>query len=328
MKFRTELKIPPYPIQIDHNDQVCLLGSCFSSNIGDRLGLHKFRTAYNFHGTLFNPASIERILTALRSESELDDENEQFVERDGLYFSLHHHSSLHHKTHTGLLSMVASRNANLESYLENSSIVFITLGTAWVYELRSTGEVIANCQKLPAKYFSKRLLKFEEIVNQLKRINQTLLSLNPSVNIVYTLSPVRHIKDGIAENSLSKALLRAAISTICDADEPAHYFPSYEIMMDDLRDYRFYTDDMLHPNEMAIDYIWQKFSEAFFDEATCSLNKEIHKIVTSSLHKPIAVSAKVNEFARKNLTKIERLERQLGRVDFSSEKNRFEQMLT
>lgn len=288
MKFRTELLISPFSFTIDHSKSVVLLGSCFSENIGQRLKSFYFNTKVNPHGTVFNPHSLAQILEiALEKQAVPSD----FIcSVNGLYKSYLHHSSLFAHCEKDLQSAVALKNTELLATIRQCQTVFITLGTSYVYSLTNGSGVVNNCQKQAQNLFSKRLLSPSEIKDSIEKTIALLKQLNPMVQLVFTLSPVRHIKDGFAENNLSKALLLAGIHSVLKKSTNCHYFPSYELVIDDLRDYRFYEKDLIHPNELAIDYIWQKFESAFFIKKTQEINRKIERLNAALKHRILANS--------------------------------------
>lgn len=288
MKFRTELLISPFSFTIDHSKSVVLLGSCFSENIGQRLKSFHFNTKVNPHGTVFNPHSLAQILEIALEKQAITPEFICSV--NGLYKSYLHHSSLFAHSKKDLQSAIALKNAELLAAIRQCQIVFITLGTAWVYALINGKGLVNNCQKQAQILFNKRLLSLTEIKDSIEKTIAQLKQLNPYIQLVFTLSPVRHIKDGFAENNLSKALLLAGIHSVFEKWTNCHYFPSYELVIDDLRDYRFYEKDLIHPNEIAIDYVWQKFESAFFGIKTQEINRKIERLNAALKHRILASS--------------------------------------
>ncbi len=285
MNLQTQIKLPDYPFTISHQDKVLSFGSCFSENIGDKLKEHKFDVLVNPYGILFNPISV---CTAINECLE----NKSYLEADlnnnkEIHFSFNHHSRFAGLNKAEVLESINSSISQANSYLSDANVVVLTFGTAWVYRLKETNQVVANCYKLPNTLFNKELLSINEIVAEVSDSINKLRSVNPSVKIITTISPVRHWKDGVVENQHSKATLHLALKELNEGFEDSYYFPSYEIMMDELRDYRFYGDDMLHPSELAIDYIWEKFGDSFFDTNTKELNKRISKLNKEKNHKPL-----------------------------------------
>lgn len=245
--FRTTFKITKSSIQFNHKDAFLLIGSCFSENIGKQLNNLKFDCISNPLGISYNPISIHQLLqlsSPLKVEA-----------REGIFFSYHLHSELNQMNEASFHATVKKQFLMQQQQLEKQGTLIITYGTAWVYELKEENTIVNNCQKMPASHFNKRMLSINEIVNSWQTTHSALQHKFPDLNIIFTLSPVRHLKDGVRENQLSKAVLNIAIQQICEQYNNCSYFPSYEIMMDDLRDYRFYEADLIHPNQIAIDYI-------------------------------------------------------------------------
>lgn len=284
MKLKTEIKLAKQPFEISHRDKIISFGSCFSENIGEKLSRHKFDTLVNPFGILFNPISVVRAIKECLehiqySESDLNNNNE-------VYFSFNHHSKFSGLNKAEVVHKINSAIANANSYLNSSNTLILTFGTAWVYRIKETDEVVANCYKLPNEVFNKELLSIQEIVAEVSDAIDILKSNNPELKIITAISPVRHWKDGVVENQQSKATLHLALKEINENFLNSVYFPSYEILLDELRDYRFYADDMLHPSPVAIDYIWEKFGDFFFSSGTKKLNKRIEQINKEKNHKP------------------------------------------
>ncbi|MDR1679730.1 MAG: GSCFA domain-containing protein [Prevotellaceae bacterium] len=285
MNFRTLVSIAPSPDRILHNSRLLMLGSCFAENMGERLINAGFTVDLNPFGILYNPLSIEQALTQL-----LDDKRyraNELVEYEGLWHSMMHHSRFSASSKDECLKKINDRIALSVENFKKADFLFITFGTAWIYELVNTGAVAANCHKLPERYFSRRRLTVEEIVEKYTKLVEKLLKTNPQLRIIFTVSPIRHWKDGAHGNNLSKATLLLAIEQITQQFDNASYFPAYELVLDELRDYRFYTDDMQHPSAVAVNYIWQRLGETFFSEETKKLAAENEKQARIAAHKPI-----------------------------------------
>ena len=269
MKLQTQIPIKKQQHnQIDYTSKLFLVGSCFSENIGNKLNYFKFQATQNPFGILFHPKSIETFITnainkKVYSESDLVFQNERWHCFDA-------HSSLSSSDKNELLENLNSAIVSTNNKLKKTSHIIITLGTAWVYRFIETDEIVANCHKIPQKKFLKELLTVDEITESLEAIIALLKSINRDVNIIFTVSPVRHLKDGFIENTQSKAHLIAGIHNTINAPKNINYFPSYELMMDELRDYRFYAEDMIHPNTTAINYIWEKFTDTWFSAEIAS----------------------------------------------------------
>ena len=291
MKFRTEIKIEKGNPQINYDSKIALFGSCFSDHISNYLKRFQFRTFTNSHGILFHPLAIENAISQNldRKIYEIDDLNQL----DEIWFSYQHHSKFSSVDPKKTLENINQSIDEGHLFLSKSTHLIITLGTAWVYK-RSNGRVVANCHKVAQSEFDKILLSEEEVSNSLIRTIEKLKLQTPGIEVILTLSPVRHLKDGFIENSRSKALLLSAIHKVCDM-KLANYFPSFEIMMDDLRDYRFYDKDLIHPSETAVNYIWEQFSSAWIDPAIEKDMKEIDRVFTSMEHKPFHEESAVHQ---------------------------------
>jgi hypothetical protein len=283
LNFRTEIKITESYPTINHESKILLLGSCFSENIGNKLAFFKFKQKTNPYGVLFHPKAIETLVNDCIDEKQYL--GSDLFSFNDLFHSYHHHSSFSNSSEEKVLYKINNAIQNTTFFLKKASHLVITLGTAWAYRHKKTGNIVANCHKIPQKAFEKVLLSTNEIEECLHRIQKRVIAFNPSLKIIFTLSPVRHLKDGFTENTLSKSHLNAAIHQICKA-ENCFYFPAYEIVMDDLRDYRFYKKDMLHPNAVAIDYIWEQFSKNWISEGSKEHFKIIESIQKGLLHKP------------------------------------------
>lgn len=317
MKLQTEIILKPEQNLIDYSSRILLLGSCFSENIGSKLEFYKFQNTINPFGIIFNPVSLEKLI--LRA---VDDE--KFTEKDifsinGYWHCFEVHSLLTSEDKNQFLSLLNSKLEELKNEIESATHIFFTFGTAWVYEHLEMNEIVANCHKVPQKQFHKKLLDVETIHKSIGGISKSIQKLNSEVTIVHTVSPVRHIKDGFVENSLSKAHLLTGVHKAVATQENQFYFPSYEIMMDELRDYRFYKDDMLHPNKTAIEIIWEKFNQAWISENTKQLQKEIANIQAGLQHRPFNIESEEYKTFRKKLQeKISDIENRFPQIHFKT----------
>ncbi len=264
MELKTTIEIKPTEEKIHPHDRITSIGSCFADHIGSRFEEMKMDILSNPFGIIYNPISEMRLIKAALNGEDLNEDH--IIENRDIYNHLDAHSIFGKKNLSELKEGIREANSKLKEYLETSKVLILTFGTAWVYRYEKTQQIIANCHKLPSQNFQKELLELEEIVNEVTSTLQLLKERNPALRIILTVSPVRHIKDGIPENSLSKAILRLAANKIKKAIDKTYYFPAFELMMDDLRDYRFYAEDMIHPNNEARNFIWQRFRETFFSE--------------------------------------------------------------
>ena len=301
MKLQTQIPlIKESRNLINYNSKIVLLGSCFSENIGNQLDYYKFQTTQNPFGILFHPIAIENLITNAINEKKYT-ENDVFFNNEQ-YHSFDTHSSLSANNERDFLDNLNSSIKSTRKTLEEASHIIITLGTSWVYRYIESDQIVANCHKVPQKKFLKEILSVDTISESLEAIILLIKSINKNASILFTVSPVRHIKDGFIENSQSKSHLITAIHQVIDKRKYNYYFPSYEIMMDELRDYRFYAEDMIHPNKTTINYIWEKFMSTWFDVSTNSTMKEIDIIQKGMLHKPF------NPNSEKQLQFLENLE--------------------
>ena len=311
MRFRTEIEHTPLKATIDYSTKIFAVGSCFATNIATRLARAKFRIVTSPTGILFNPASIARTLTAFATNQAADPA--RIVSRGEEWVSLDCHSDLMQPTAKLAAERYNSAIAAGRDALLAADCVIITLGTAWVYEHTATGAIVANCHKQPQKEFSRRRLSTSEICEMFRPLLGGILR---SKQVIFTISPVRHIADGLAENSLSKATLRIAVAELCNEFSNADYFPAYEIVTDDLRDYRFYADDLVHPSSQAVEYIWEKFVASAITTEAQQLLPKVEKIVAAAAHRPLnPQSEEYKKFCSRHISEA----KALSSIDFSSE---------
>ena len=323
--FRTTLEINRSKISIEHQQQILSMGSCFAQNIGEHLIQHKFSLLLNPFGILYNPISIEQGLDFLLAGKRMSEDT--LFQHHELWHSFHYHGQFSHPNKQIALRQINEALANGSTVLQKASRIILTFGTAHVFILKKNNKVVANCHQLPASNFLRKRLSVDEIVKPMLSILQKLKNNKADLEIILTLSPVRHIRDGFIENQKSKASLLLAIEAICQQLEFVHYFPAYELMMDDLRDYRFYKADMIHPNETAIEYIWQKFQSSFFTKETMELAKKLNAIVKASQHRLLhPQSAGAIKFVKKHLQKIDSLEKEFPFISFQQEREWFQSL--
>lgn len=318
MKFSIPVVIPSAKKLIDYKDSLLILGSCFAENIGEKLTSHKFNTTVNPFGIIYNPISIANSLTHILNNSYFKEDKLLFF--NDKWLSLQHHGAFSNTNKTECLQAINQSITSSNQQLKNATHLFITFGSAWVYEHEKHG-LVANCHKIPAKHFTKRLLKVEEIVAAYTSLIKNIKSSNADINIVFTVSPVRHAKDGLWENNLSKAVLHLSIKEITENFDNCIYFPAYEIVMDELRDYRFFKDDLVHPTDLAVNYVWEKFAMSYFSKETIALMGNIQKIKQAAMHKPFDFnSEKHQQFIKNQLTIIQELTTQFPHLNFEEEK--------
>lgn len=285
IKFRTEVEIPNAEKKIQISDAIFSIGSCFATEISQKLAEGQLQTLNNPFGTLFNPWAVKNGIQQIHQNKTYT--KEDLVPYQDKYLSLHHHSSFDSENPQQTLEKINKSIEQASLFLRQSQWVIITYGTTYVYEFLPQNILVANCHKIPQKFFNKRFLTHEELTSSIKKTITALSDIcKDDVQILFTLSPVRHSKDGFIENNLSKAKLLAAIHDTIVKFNHCHYLPIYEIIMDDLRDYRFYKEDLIHPNAQAIQYIWEKFGKAYFSEETQSFVQENLKIKQALEHCP------------------------------------------
>ena len=315
MNLRTPVAIEPAGFRLGLQSVVLTAGSCFAEVMGGQLQANKFPVLSNPFGIIFNPISLALLLRTALKHGTLPEN--RLIETDGQWFHHDMHSRFTAGTREALLAETGQTMHRVSSFLPQTGCLILTLGTAWVYRLRADGEVVANCHKVPASRFNRELLTVEQVSDSLEILFRELTSNNPARRIVLTVSPVRHLKDTLPMNSLSKAVLRVACHGLAELFESVSYFPAYEIMTDDLRDYRFYKSDMIHPSETAEQYIWELFAESHMDADARRFMEEWAGIRRALAHRPQQPqSAGHQRFLRE-------LERRLagfqGRVDVSPE---------
>lgn len=285
MQFSTPIPISKYSNAIDYHSKLISIGSCFAENIGEKFNYFKFQNTVNPFGIIFNPVSLEKIISRCVSKTYFT-ENDILFHND-LWHCYEVHSELSNTDKNELFAQLNNLIDVTNKQIFEATHVLITLGTSWVYKLKSTNEIVANCHKVLQKEFEKELLSAEQIEQSLQNIISNITSVNTNAKFIFTVSPVRHSKDGFFENNVSRAhLLSAIFKTVNRQSTTANYFPSYEIMMDELRDYRFYANDMLHPSQQAIDFIWIKFFENYVNEKEFQTMQEVCNIQKGLQHRP------------------------------------------
>ncbi len=289
LKLKLTLDAKPASHKINYGERLLLMGSCFTENIGLKLQAHLFETLENSHGILFNPVSVQNALMdiiANKKYTELD----LFLLND-VWNSWHHHSRFSGVTQTEALDKMNGAIQEAHSYLKSAHHLVITLGSAWLYTLNENvpnhmGMVVANNHKAPANWFAKKLLQPQELLSNLQSLVAALQSFNPNLHIVFTISPVRHLREGLVENNRSKAVLIQAVHDLVSMEKNIEYFPAYEYVIDDLRDYRFYSEDLVHPNYAATQYVWEKLVDTYMSAETQSIMKQVAELQLAFNHKP------------------------------------------
>lgn len=315
MDFTTQVEVTKHKNEIDFTSKIITLGSCFSDSIGDKFKYYQFSVLPNPFGVIFNPKSIE-ILVQRAATSRFFTEADLIFHQE-LWHSFEVHSDFSATDKQKVLNQLNASLQNFIDYLKTATHFFITYGTSWVYVLKDSTEVVSNCHKIPQNQFEKKLLSVGEIEQSIKNTQQLINEINPACQLIFTVSPVRHIKDGFVENQRSKAHLIAAIPYCIESEE--NYFPSYEIMMDELRDYRFYAPDMLHPSPLAIDCIWEKLVIALMNESLFPTLLEIDSIQKALAHRAFNPDTESHQKFLKNLhEKIIKLQKTYPQMQFET----------
>ena len=319
INYCTHVEIPGSAFEISYADRLMFLGSCFAEQIGTKMKEHGWNACINPYGVLYNPLSViagcKRLL-----------QPEPFTESDLFEYNGMFHSFMHHGRFSGQLAVSVLKEMNdaltaASDGFRSISYLFVTWGTAFVYRLKSDGRVVANCHKLPADRFERALLTVDGIVDEWSALLNGLYAVNPSVKVIFTVSPIRHWKDGAHGNQLSKSTLLLAEQALVDKYAGRiFYFPAYELMMDELRDYRFYADDMLHPSKVAVDYLWERFCDVSMDANTKNDLKEIASIRRDIAHRPFhPATGQYKKFLLQTFNKIIRLQSKNPYICISNE---------
>ena len=332
MDFHLEFSPKPFDIKISHPQKLLLTGSCFTEQIGNKLSRHKFQVLDNPNGILFNPISIAKSLSSYISNKQYDEAG--LFYQNECWNSWEHHSRFSHPDKNECLLLINNSQAAAHQFLKEADWLLVTLGSAFVYEAspltllldKKADEriVVANCHKLPNDKFNKRLLRSEEVSSALQQMMEELFVFNPGIKVIFTISPVRHLRDGFVENNRSKAALINAVHQVVENNAAAFYFPAYELVIDDLRDYRFYAEDMVHPNYAATNYVWEKFIASCIDEPSQQLMKTINEINAAMNHKALNPTSEAHKkFLQTNSEKVKKLQTEYSYINFQKEENYF-----
>jgi hypothetical protein len=326
MDFRTKIPFTNPGFLLSFADRMMVIGSCFAENIGTRLDDSGFRVMTNPFGVLYNPSSISMALRRLIKSEPFH--ASELTELDGLYHSFSHHGSFSDSDAVITLDHINESFSKAAYNFRETDCLMLTFGTAWVYALTESGQIVANCHKFPANSFNRLRLTVDDITLDYDELFEDLLKIKPDLRIILTVSPIRHLNDGVHENTLSKSVLHLAVENLCNRFENVVYYPSYELMMDDLRDYRFYDVDMLHPSSVAQDYIWEHFSETFLTKPSREMAKQVQQIRKAMNHKPLHDNDDAYvRFAQKNIASIEMLKIRVPEIDLKEEMTFFENIL-
>ena len=324
-EFRTVVSIPESGNKISYDSGLLFMGSCFSENIGERFVRRSFKTLVNPFGILYNPFSVRQGLDILLERRLFAEE--QLFEFNGLWHSFFHHSRF---SSVSRKQAVENINKNIiagHEYLKQADFLFMTFGTAWVYEHIESKKIVANCHKLPSAMFKRFRLGVTDVVSSFNEIINRLKTFNPGLRIIFTVSPVRHWKDGAHGNQLSKSVLHLAIDVLTGIFGNVEYFPAYELVIDDLRDYRFYDEDMLHPGNQAVKYIWERLGETYFDQKAGSFAREMTKVINARNHRPFnRDSDEYRKFAYAEIKRLEKIKEQYPNADIRDHFNFFKKI--
>lgn len=329
MQLYTKTEIKPFTEKIDHTQSIFSIGSCFAENMARRLHSLKFNVASSPTGILFNPESIalaiERLAAVANGDESALPRRDELLCDNGLWFNYNFHSSFSDTDADVALERMTEAVREGAEALKRADTVIITLGSAMAYRLKESGQIVANCHKQPQRLFERELLDVEHIAERYIKLCSNSLAKK---RIIFTISPIRHLSDGLETNSLSKAILRVALDKVMQHADNVAYFPSYEIMIDELRDYRFYADDMAHPTSLAISYIWERFAQVAFSDDSTKLITRIEQLAADVAHRPFNPTSEAHKkFCHKRLEAIKELEAEFPQGDFSEEKTHFSKYL-
>ena len=326
MKFRTEIICSTVNLPIGYQDKIMAFGSCFTENIGNRLSALKYDIDINPFGIQYNPASIAQGLNHIISGKAI--ELSALFEYNDSWHSFLHHSDFSDLSPERALHKMNNRLEKAANSIRKTNFLILTLGTAWIFKLKENSLVVNNCHKLPSDKFDRKRLSVEETIAELKKPLEILCSANPDLQIILSISPIRHLKDGLHENQLSKATLLLAAEELCSTFKNMYYFPAYEMLMDDLRDYRFYATDMSHPSNQAIDYIWEKFETSCLSAEENKLRNDLSSINEAMNHRLFNPNSENSrKFANAQLNKIEAIKKQASFINFERELAYFNSIL-
>ncbi len=316
MKLQTNIALQKQPHNlIDYHSKILLLGSCFSENIGDKFNYFKFKSLQNPFGIFYHPKAIEKLVLNAINEKKYDETDVFFHNERWHCFDAH--SDLSSNSKEKLLQNLNDSIQTTKQQINESTHIIFTLGTAWAYRFIETDEIVANCHKVPQKKFLKEIQSVKSIIGSLKAIIELVRSVNQKVSILFTVSPVRHLKDGFVENTQSKSHLITAIHQVMGPRNNTYYFPSYEIMMDELRDYRFYSEDMVHPSKIAVEHIWQRFQSVWISSDAGKIIQEVESVQKALEHRPFNLeSEQYRAFLEKLELQMHELKKKIPHIKF------------
>ncbi len=328
-EFQTLVDLPEFPWKTGYQKPNIFMGSCFTENVGNRMAALKYEVDINPFGILYNPASVAHALEFLLQHKKFT--KDDLIQHDGLWHSFFHHSRFSSADADQALENINRRINASSQNLKKADFLFLTFGTAWVYEYLSNRQTVSNCHKIPAKKFRRFRLTVDEISEKYQEIIRKIREINSEVKIIFTVSPIRHWKDGAMENQRSKATLLLAVDQILKKmeNENCGYFPAYEIVMDELRDYRFYSEDMIHLTDATVKHIYEKFQSCLIDEKSQKTSEEVQKIINAVNHKPFNKFTKENLlFLKQSLTKVQKLQKEKSYLNLASEEDYFSEQIS
>jgi len=326
MKFRTEITVQQAPFSITHHSRILTLGSCFAQHISTFLRRYRFKVLHNPCGVLYNPASVKACLELIRSGQQLSREDIDFHNEE--WYSFNFDSSFSDADPDKCLEGMNRSLEQARRFVQSADCFIITYGTSFVYTFERTGQIVSNCHKIPSAQFEHRRISAEEVEINLLETIKLIRQFSPQANFILTVSPVRHWKDGAAQNQISKSTLIVALHNVAGDDERIFYFPSYEILMDDLRDYRWYEQDLVHPNQQAVEYIWEKFRQTFIPSSETELMNEIGQLMRAREHRPRNPrSASHKSFIDKQLQLIRSLQERYPHIDLLEDEEYFRRQI-
>lgn len=318
MKMFLDIEIKPPPEKISYHDKILVIGSCFTEHIGGRLQDLKFNVLQNPNGILFNPISVSSAITSYIKNKQYDDTD--LFKLNELWQSWQHHSKFSALQKEDVLQNINESQHSAHRFLKHANWAIITLGSAFSYRLAENNQPVANCHRAPGQTFKKHLTGINEITSALKQAIDDLTGFNPAIKIVFTVSPVRHIRDGVIENNRSKARLLEAVHSLIDANEQLYYFPAYELVIDVLRDYRFYDIDLVHPNYAGTEFVFEKFTQSFIEKESQAIMEEVQKFVTAAKHKPMHPSSQAHQdFIKKTYNILAEFQQKHPHIDLAKE---------
>jgi len=320
--FRTYIPVDESDFDLTYKKKSMLIGSCFTDNVGEKLWYYRFPVLINPFGVMYNPISVKKVLNTLMGESSFEEKD--LHHHNGLWLSFYHDTSFSGDDKEEVLKNINQKIHEGYSWMEQNNLLVITFGTARVYRHKKDHSIVSNCHKIPSKEFERELLGVDHIVEEYRSLIKNLKKFNSHLHIVFTVSPVRHWKDGAVANQQSKATLILAIQKLLEEFPELEYFPAYEIMMDELRDYRFYADDMLHPGQTGIQYIWERFGQTYIKKSTFKLMEKVEEIVKARNHKPFRPkSLEYQDFLKKQIEKTEQFLDKNPHIDLRPELDYF-----